>query len=164
MKLTRIVFGAVPAALLAVFAIVAPAGAASAATGGATEVNQQLHLTQPFNNVNPCTGDILLGTETSNIQSHETIQPDGTATKGTMHEVDNFSATDPATGVTFNGTASAWDGFNLNRQAQEEGFTFNITATGSDGSTVTYHENAQITMNADGTITVNRDTPSLTCG
>ena len=52
----------------------------------------------------------------------------------------------------------------MNQQNSNSSFASSEHATGSDGSTVTYHEVAHFTLNADGTLTVSFDEVSLTCG
>jgi hypothetical protein len=52
----------------------------------------------------------------------------------------------------------------MNQQNSNSTFTASEHATESDGSTVTYHEVAHFTLNADGTLTASFDRPSLTCG
>src|SRR5215472_14446472 len=53
--------------------IIGPSVAASAAGGSHTQsLTQTFHGSQPFSNVNPCSGDLLNGTESSNLIAHET--------------------------------------------------------------------------------------------
>jgi hypothetical protein len=54
--------------------------------------------------------------------------------------------------------------FNMNQQNSTATFTSSGHRTGLDGSTVTYHEVAHFTLNADGTLTVSFDRVSLICG
>jgi hypothetical protein len=153
------------ASLSAAALIIGPSVAASAAGGSHTQtLTQTFHGSQPFSNVNPCTGSLLDGTESSNIIAHETFFPAGDELWATFTEEDNFSAADEGTGVTYTGHATDWDNVNLNQQNANGTFTFSAHATGSDGSTISIHEVGHITMVPGGTISVSFDKPSLTCG
>jgi hypothetical protein len=57
----------------------------------------------------------------------------------------------PRTGPTYTGHFTVWGNFNLNREGQPQentnsSFTFDGHGTGSDGSTVSWHENAHINV------------------
>lgn len=45
-----------------------------------------------------------------------------------------------------------WANFNVNRQKSNSSFTGTITARGSDGSTISYHEVSHFTMLPDGDV------------
>lgn len=153
------------ASLSAAALIIGPSVAASAAGGSHTQtLTQTFHGSQPFSNVNPCTGNLLDGTESSNIIAHETLFPAGDELWMTFTEEDNFSAADVITGVTYTGHATGWDNVNLNQQNANTTATFSAHATGSDGSTISLQEVVHITMVPGGTISVSFDKPSLTCG
>jgi hypothetical protein len=153
------------ASLSAAALIIGPSVAASAAGGSHTRsLTQTFHGIQVFSNVNPCTGDLLDGTESSNMIAHETFFPAGDELWATFTEEDNFSAADASTGVTYTGHDTDWDNFNVNQQNENATFTFSAHATGSDGSTISAHEVAHITLLPGGTISVLFDKPSLTCG
>ena len=47
---------------------------------------------------------------------------------------------------TFTGHFTQWDGFNSNRQSATGTFTFSIHGTGSDGSSVKFHDVEHFTM------------------
>jgi hypothetical protein len=144
--------------------IIGPSVAASAAGGSHTQsLTQTFHGSQPFSNVNPCNGNVLNGTESSNMIAHETFFPAGDELWATFTEEDNFTAADDSTGVTYTGHDTGWDNFNMNQQNANATFTFSAHATGSDGSTISIHEVAHITMVPGGTISVSFDKPSLTC-
>jgi hypothetical protein len=64
--------------------------------------------------------------------------------------------------VTFTGHFATWFGDENNQHNDVEHFTFNVHATGSDGSRLAFHENAQAAMNANGVITVSFD--KMRCG
>lgn len=59
--------------------------------------------------------------------------------------------------ITYTGHFTTWFGDENNQQNDVEHSTFNLHLTGSDGSTLSAHENAQAAMNANGTITVSFD-------
>jgi hypothetical protein len=144
--------------------VLAPAGPASAAGGSHTQTDTQtFHFVQSFDNVNPCTGDELIGTETSNVVNHITYFTNGDEAWGTFTETDRVSATDAITGVTYSGHDTFWGNFNLNNQNSNFTFTGSVHATGSDGSTITLHEVGHMTLTPGGTVTVNFDRPTLTC-
>jgi hypothetical protein len=139
-----------------------------AAGNGPVVTTTHFHGVQPFTTINPCNGDALAGTETTNSVSHEALFPSGEA-HFTDTEEDTISAVDttpgPSFGVTYTGHDSVWMGGNLNRQNNgTQTGTFNVHATGSDGSTITYHEVFHATLLPDGTISVMFDKKSLTCG
>ncbi len=57
----------------------------------------------------------------------------------------------PRTGPTYTGHFTIWGNFNLNREGQPQentnsSFTFDGHGTGSDGSTVSWHENAHMNV------------------
>src|SRR5215475_16048175 len=140
---------AAAASVSAAVLIIGPSVAAFAAGGSHTQsLTQTFHGSQPFSNVNPCTGDLLDGTESSNMIAHETFFPAGDELWATFTEEDNFTATDNSTGVTYTGHATDWDNFNMNQQNANSTFTFSAHAT----------------MLPGGTISVSFDKPSLTCG
>jgi hypothetical protein len=61
------------------------------------------------------------------------------------------TAWEPRTGPTYTGHFTIWGNFNLNREGQPQenwnsSFTFDGHGTGSDGSTVSWHENAHINV------------------
>ena len=58
------------------------------------DITQTFHGSQPFNNVNPCTGGALDGTESSNMIAQVTFFPSGDELWATFTEEDNFGATD----------------------------------------------------------------------
>ena len=153
------------ASLGAAALIIGPSVAASASGGSHTQsFTQTFHGNQPFINVNPCTGGTLDGTESSNMIAHVTFFPSGDELWATFTEEDKFNATDDSTGVTYAGHATDWDNLNMNEQNANQTFTFSAHATGSDGSTISAHEVAHITLVPGGTISVSFDKPSLTCG
>lgn len=145
--------------------LIAPA--ASAAPGGSghtVTITQHFHGDQALAVINPCSFDPLAGSETTNLVNHETFFPASDEAWGTFTEEDSFTLTDQVTGATFTGHDVTWFGFSVNRNNAEQGFTSSVHATGSDGTSVTMHEVAHMTMLPDGTLVVNFDKPTLTCG
>jgi hypothetical protein len=143
-----------------------PASSAFAAGAGAVSVTQTFHnATQSFPTPNPCTGDPGLVTLTYNGVAHATFLTSGVGA-GTGWET--FTATgdfvftpfDP-TKPTFTGHFMAWDGENFNLKNFAATSTFVLHGTGSDGSTLTFHDVAHFSVSASG-ITLSFDKP--TCG
>ena len=139
---------------------------ALAAGAGAVSVTQTFHnATQTFPSPNPCTGDPGTVTTISNGVAHATFLTSGvgagtgwftfTATGDFV-----FTPADP-TKPTFTGHFTAWDGENVNLKNFAATSTFVLHGTGSDGSTLTFHDVAHISVSASG-ITLSFDKP--TCG
>ncbi len=143
------------------FAFVAPVAAA----GGAhtQSFTDNTHGLQTTTQMNPCTGnpDYLVGD--SNVVQHVTYFPSSDETWGTFTEEDRISGVDTVTGVTYTGHSTFWGNYNVNRQNSNFTFTASIRATGSDGSTITYHEVGHMTMLPDGNVAVSFDKPTVTC-
>jgi hypothetical protein len=154
----------------AVFSLVAAGGiataaSAAAATGGSgntVTTTQNFDGVVTFPSVNPCTGNPSVVTATSNVVTHETFFP----ATGEDHVTftNEFSFTVVEAAATATGHFAAHANFNMSQQNSNSSFTSSEHATGSDGSTVTYHEVAHFTLSPDGTLTVSFDRPSLTCG
>ena len=66
--------------------------------------------------------------------------------------------------MTYTGHLTLWGNFNMNEKNSNNSFTLTITLRGSDGSTITAHEVQHFALNANGVVTVDFDTMSLTCG
>jgi hypothetical protein len=66
-----------------------------------------------------------------------------------------------ADGVNFTGRFTAWDGQNFNLQNFAATSILRVKGTGSDGSSLTFHDVAHISVSASG-ITLSFDKP--TCG
>jgi hypothetical protein len=128
------------------------------------------HGVQPFTIGDPCStnpSESFAGTATTNLVTHETYFLPVTPTSEfwfTATEEDSFTVTDTVTGVVYTGHDTQWFGLNVNQQNSTGSHTFNARGTGSDGSTITYHENAHFTLLPDGTMSVTFDKISLTCG
>jgi hypothetical protein len=153
------------AALGAVLLMTVPAQANGA---GAVSITQTFHNATMFvaASPNPCTGvpgDLTL---TYNGVAHMTVLTSGV---GAGTGWGTFTATGALNvvqvdGVIYTGHFTTWDGFNFNLQNFTGTGTFSLHATGTDGSTLRYHEVMHITalLGPTPTIIVSFDKP--TCG
>jgi hypothetical protein len=149
---------------VATIAVVLAAGA-SAAGGDHTQTSTQtVHGLNTSTATNPCNGDTIDLSQSSNIVSHVTFFPAGDEAWGTFTEEDKVVGTDEGTGVVYSGHSTFWGNFNLNNQNSNSTFTGSVHVTGSDGSSISYHEVGHMTMLPDGSISVSFDKPSITCG
>jgi hypothetical protein len=143
---------------------VAPAFAASPNGQTVTETQNVHGVFFEPQATNPCTGNTFndgAGIQfTGNLVNHVTFFTNSDE----FWETGKIVGTDDGTGATYTGHATAWGNFNLNEQNQNSAFTLTIHATGSDGTSITAHETTVFVMNANGTVTVNFDKFSLTCG
>lgn len=150
---------------IALFGLIAPA--ASAATSGGSghtvTITQHFHGTQPLAVTNPCTGDPLAGSESTNAVSHETYFPASDEAWGTFTEEDSGVLTDQLSGETYSFHDTNWGGFSLNRQNSTQGFTSTLHASGSLGDSVYMHEVARMTLLPDGTLAVSFDNLTFSC-
>lgn len=146
-------------------AILAPATSALADTGNGNPVvmTQNFHVPQSEVVVNPCNGDPIALAETSNIVEHSTFFPATGEGHMTFTEEDKLAGTDTVTNVAETGHDKFWGNGNFNAQSSNSTFTTVIHVTGSDGSSVDYHEVGHFTVNAQGVMTVAFDNPSLAC-
>lgn len=145
-------------------ALVAVNGAAAAGGTHTQSITDNFHGTQTLTDVNPCTGNAIDLSMTSNIVEHITFFPASDEAWGTFTEEDNFTGVDEGTGVTYTGHSTFWGGFNVNEQNQTSTFTASIRGKGSDGSTIAYHEVGHFTLLPSGDVSVSFDRPTLTCG
>ncbi len=153
-------FGVVAGTLGSMLALGVPA--ASAGGNGAQTFTQNDHnVTDSVPSANPCTGDTGTLTETYNDIFHGTINKTGSWFTGTVEGKFTFVPDNPAK-VTYTGHFATWFGDENNLRNDVEHSTFNVHATGSDGSRLAFHENAQAAMNANGVITVSFD--HVRCG
>jgi hypothetical protein len=139
--------------------------AAIAAGGSHTQTfTDNYHGTQSIAVPSPCNGDMLVGSEETNSVLHVTyfVQSDESWT--TTTEEDRLSLVDQTSGVTYSGHDTFWGNNNVNRQNSNSTFTATVHLTGSDGSSISYHEVGHITMLPDGNIAVSFDKPSVSCG
>src|SRR6476661_4608346 len=159
------------ALFLALFIVLAApmvlAGTALAAPGGTGHTVTQtdnFHGVQTTTDINPCTGNTIDLTQVSNVVDHVTYFTGGDEVWATFTEEDKVTGVDEGTGVVYTGHSTFWGNFNLNERNSNDTFTGSIHVTGSDGSTISYHEVMHETLNANDVLTVSFDRPSLTCG
>ncbi len=157
MRLRMLAWGAVLGLLVALFTPMAALAQADTTTTHFSDT-----VSSP--DVNPCTG--VPGTFTENFKgvTHVTELPNGTFHETTtVVETFSFVPDDPSQ-PTYTGRATFWDGENLNRQNNFTGtFTGSVTAKGTDGSRITQHFLAHVTINPDGTVTVEFDRFRQSC-
>lgn len=132
------------------------------------ESNTQHHVTETFADILPCAdGGYYLITTTANQTEHATF----TDTSGhfTFTETGTFQAsptevvittdpdgepvvtpTGPRPGPTYSGHFTIWGGGSFNDKRSVTTFTFRIHGTGSDGTTLSFHENAHATTDGPG--------------
>jgi hypothetical protein len=119
-------------------------------------------LTHP--DANPCTG--ATGTTTDNIKgvTHVTALPDGSF-HATTTETDTFTfVPDDPSQPTYTGKSTTWFGANLSSQNNFTAtFTTYFVVKGSDGSRLTGHVVAHVTLHPDGTVTVEFEKERLSC-
>jgi hypothetical protein len=145
------------------FAIAAPSAALAAGNGASSTTTHEHNATDTFTDVVPCVPgnppyDITI---TYNEVDHVTMRPDGSF-RFTSTQTGSFQAVpanDPSL-PTYTGHFTQWDGFSGNAQNATGTFTFTIHGTGSDGSSIDFHETAHFTVNPDGTVTSSFDKAS----
>jgi hypothetical protein len=137
------------------------AGAYAGGSGATTFTDTQHGVVDVFQDVNPCTGDPGTVSAVENQVFHGTINKTGSWFTGTVEGKFTFTPDDP-TKVTYAGHFATWFGDENNLRNGVEHSTFNVNATGSDGSHLQFHDNAQATLNANGTVTVSFD--HMSCG
>jgi len=146
----------------------APAFAASPNGQTVTETDNVHGVFNEPEATNPCNGDTFNGGAgiqfTGNLVNHVTFFTNSDEVWATFTETGKVTGTDDGTGVVYSGHATAWGNFNMNERNANSEFTLTIRLSGSDGSSITVHETTVFVMNADGTVTVNFDKLSLTCG
>jgi hypothetical protein len=144
-------------------AILAAPMAASAQAQTQTIHFSGMTQTQPA--VNPCTGapGTLTETVTEGVE-HLTTNPDGTYHQSfRITAAITFTPDDPSQ-PTLTGTSTDGTGQNVNSKTSTLTATFSGTATGSDGSFVSLHGVNHLTVNADGTVTVDFQIGGINCG
>ena len=119
--------------------------------------------TQPA--VNPCSGapGTLTETVTQGVE-HTTTNPDGTYHQSfRITAAITFTPDDPSQ-PTLTGTTT--DGTDQNVTSKTATLTarFSGRATGSDGSVVSLHGVSHMTVNANGTVTVDFEIGRVSCG
>lgn len=141
----------VPLAVAGLLLIAAPAVLADG--NGATTFTQTVHnVTQTFPNTNPCTGVPGTLSITYNAVFHYTVNKAGDFWD-TFNETGDFSfvPTDVAQ-PSYTGHFHMWFGDSFNNQNQVDHFTFQVIGTGSDGSTLTFHEVGHFSVSASGIV------------
>ncbi len=159
MKKTLAIVAAIGAGLV----LALPAAANGA---GAVSFTQTFHnATDSFPSPNPCTGVSGTVTVIYNGVFHVTMLTSGIGAgtfwaTGTQTGTFTFAPDDPAQ-PTFAGRFTAWFGDNNNLRNGSETSTFSIRGTGSDGSTLNFHEVMHASVSASGAVNT-FDKP--TCG
>src|SRR5687767_12155817 len=98
-------------------------------------------------------GPLYTITTTSHLVLHETIFGDGRV-HATFTQTGTFVAVpldDPSL-PSYTGKFTQWGGFNANGTTVNGTFTFNLSATGSDGSTINLHQVDHFNVRPDGTV------------
>ena len=115
----------------------------------------------PFVDFVPCRDFQATITITYNGVLHFTVNKAGDFwATGTMTGTATAVPLDPAN-PSFSGKFTAWFGTSDNKQNGVDHSTFTVHLTGSDGSTIKFHDTAHVSMSASG-MTVSFDKPM--CG
>jgi hypothetical protein len=149
------------AVLVAAMAFV---GVAVASSGHTVTDTQTSHFTQAYQDTQPCNGDPVWLTSTTNMINHVTYFPAGDEAWGTFTEEDKIVATDLTNGVVYSGHDTFWGNFNINNKNSNDTFTGSIHVRGTDGSYISYHEVAHETFDQNGNPVVQFDRLTMTCG
>jgi hypothetical protein len=137
--------------LIIVVAALVAVPAASPAGAGAVSFTQNWHnVTDTSTDVNPCSGAPGTLTLTYNAVFHVTTLENGTYwatfTQTGAFSFVPFDSSQPS----YTGHFTVWDGDNWNNRNTTETVTFMVRGTGSDGSTLTFHEVEHISSSASG--------------
>jgi hypothetical protein len=137
--------------LIIVVAALVAVPAASPAGAGAVSFTQNWHnVTETSTDVNPCSGAPGTLTLTYNAVFHVTTLENGTYwatfTQTGAFSFVPFDSSQPS----YTGHFTVWDGDNWNNRNTTETVTFMVGGTGSDGSTLTFHEVEHISSSASG--------------
>src|SRR5262249_43513261 len=147
-------------ALIALHLVVSPS--AAAAGQGATTFTQTFHnATDSFAAPNPCTGVPATATLTYNGVLHFTVNKAGDFWATATQTGDFLLRLDDPYQPTYTGHFTACFGVSDNRQNGVDHSIFTIHGTGSDGSTLQFHDTMHLSMSASGAV-VSFDKPS--CG
>ncbi len=154
-------------ASVAAFAILALPASASGA--GAMSFTQPFHnATQSFPAANPCTGVPATVDLTFDGAFHITVLTSGVGAGtgwATFTGTGDFVLTQ-INGITFTGNFTTWDGANFNLTNFAATAILVIHGTGSDGSTLDFHDVSHMTVvgtdTSSPTVVVTFDKP--TCG
>ena len=162
----------IPSMLLRKFGIcvslIAALGLATFASTASAQANEAQTITQVGNGVqimptpNPCTR--VPGTLTVTFKDifHLTVNATGGEEATLAITGSALFVPDDPNQPTYTGRFTLFFGHEINLQNEVERKTSNIEAVGSDGSRLNFHENADVTMNANGVVTVSFD--KLSCG
>jgi hypothetical protein len=133
-------------------------GAPAFAAPPETETTVQKNLVETFVDIVPTSncveeGPLYTITTTTNLVEHSTVFADG-------REHDTFTQTGTFVAVpledpslpSYTGKVTIWGGFNANGTTVNGTFTFNLSATGSDGSTINSHQVDHFNVRPDGTV------------
>jgi hypothetical protein len=141
--------------------LIVAAPAASAASPAVETVHFGGTFSQP--GVNPCSGAPGTFVVTFKGVAHTTTNPDGTLHHtATVNGDLSFSPDDPAQ-PSYTGKFTAWDAQNGTRRTITLSAAFHDRLTGSDGSTIRDRGVVHMTLNANGTVTVDFDRFVLEC-
>jgi hypothetical protein len=137
--------------LIIVVAALVAVPAASPAGAGAVSFTQNWHnVTETSTDVNPCSGAPGTLTLTYNAVFHVTTLENGTYwatfTQTGAFSFVPFDSSQPS----YTGHFTVWDGDNWNNRNTTETVTFMVRGTGSDGSTLMFHEVGHISTSASG--------------
>jgi hypothetical protein len=129
---------------------------------GATTFTQTFHnATDSFAAPNPCTGAPGMVTITYNGVLHFTVNKAGDFWATGTQTGDFVLTPDDPTLPTYRGHFTTWFGVGDNRRNGVEHSTFSAHGTGSDGSTLQFHDTMHLSVSASGAV-VSFDKPS--CG
>jgi len=133
----------------------------------AAQAAVQVNTTVPFDDyvLIPCTGDTVHLTGPLHILMTFTIN-NNTVSGSELFQPEGVTGTDLTTGAQYQGTGETRDDFSaslINGQAQTT-FVNNFKIIGHDSASYLVHENAHLTINANGTVTANVDNLSISCG
>jgi hypothetical protein len=144
----RLLVGVMAAGLLLV-------GAPAFAQPPVNTTNVQKNLVETFVDVVPSCeegGALYTITTTSNLVEHETAFDDGRV-HATFTQTGTFVAVPLEAGLpSYTGKVTIWGGFNQNNQVVNGTFTFNLHATGSDGSRISINASEHFNERPDGTV------------
>ncbi|HEY7780586.1 MAG TPA: hypothetical protein VIC85_10295 [Ktedonobacterales bacterium] len=148
----------------AALALLLAGGHAALADGnGSQTTTVHFHnATDSFPSPNPCTGADGVVTLTYNGVMHFTVNKAGDFW-ATGTETGDFSFVPTDTNQpSYTGHFTSWFGESDNNQNGVDHSTFSLHGTGSDGSSIQFHETQHFSTNANGDVTVSFDKP--VCG
>ena len=121
-------------------------------TQAETEVYTQTlqNVTETFSDTVPCLGGKATVTITYNSVFHVTQLDDGTYHLTGTQTGDFVIVPDGRNQPTYTGHFTVWFGENGNKKSFNGTFTFSIQGKGSDGSSLSFHENAHFSVSASG--------------